>query len=77
MDYSPPGEGQNTRGGNLSFLQGIFPTQRLNQGLLHCRQILYQLSYQEALELFSSFPPIYLSVYLSFYHLSVHFLGKI
>ena len=29
-------------------LQGIFPTQRLNPGLLHCRQILYQLSYQEA-----------------------------
>ena len=27
-------------------LQGIFPTQELNQGLLHCSQILYQLSYQ-------------------------------
>ena len=26
-------------------LQGIFPTQELNQGLLHCRQILYQLSH--------------------------------
>ena len=26
-------------------LQGIFPTQRLNPGLLHCRQILYQLIY--------------------------------
>ena len=26
--------------------EGIFPTQELNQGLLHCRQILYQLSYQ-------------------------------
>ena len=24
----------------------IFPTQELNPGLLHCRQILYQLSYQ-------------------------------
>ena len=32
--------------GSLSFLQGIFPTQELNQGLLHCRRILYQLSYQ-------------------------------
>ena len=30
----------------LSFLQGIFPTQRLNPGLLYCRQILYQLSHQ-------------------------------
>ena len=28
------------------FLQRIFLTQELNQGLLHCRQILYQLSYQ-------------------------------
>ena len=27
-------------------LQGIFPTQELNLDLLHCRQILYQLSYQ-------------------------------
>ena len=32
--------------GSLSLLQQIFPTQGLNQGLLHCRWILYQLSYQ-------------------------------
>ena len=30
----------------LSFLQRIFPTQESNPGLLHCRQIVYQLSYQ-------------------------------
>ena len=30
--------------GSLSLLQGIFPTQVLNPGFLHCRQILYQLS---------------------------------
>ena len=35
----------STGGGSLSLLQGIFPTQEANQGLLHCRQILYQLSY--------------------------------
>ena len=29
-----------------SLLQGIFPTQGLNSGLQHCRQILYHLSYQ-------------------------------
>ena len=29
-----------------SLLQGIFPTQESNWGLLNCRQILYQLSYQ-------------------------------
>ena len=27
-------------------LQGIFPTQGLDLGLLHCRQILYCLSHQ-------------------------------
>ena len=38
--------GQNTGVGSLSLLQGIFLTQGLNQGLLHCRRILDQLSYQ-------------------------------
>ena len=38
--------GQNTGVGGLSLLQGIFPTQGLNPGLLHCRQILYHLSHQ-------------------------------
>ena len=32
--------------GSLSFLQGIFPTQGSNPGLLHCRRILYQLSHK-------------------------------
>ena len=40
---------QNTRVGSLSLLQGIFPTQGSNQDLLHCRRILYQLSYQKPL----------------------------
>ena len=31
--------------GSLSLLQQIFWTQESSQGLLHCRQILYQLSY--------------------------------
>ena len=38
--------GQNTGVVSLSLLQGIFPTQGSNPGLSHCRQILYQLSYQ-------------------------------
>ena len=33
--------------GSLSFLQGNFLTQESNQGLLHCRRILYQLSYYQ------------------------------
>ena len=45
--YSPwTSPGQNTGVGSLSLLQGIFPTQGLNPGLLHCRWILYQLSHQ-------------------------------
>ena len=34
--------GQNTRVDGVSLLQGIFPTQRSNPGLPHCRQILQQ-----------------------------------
>ena len=41
------GKSKNTGVGSLSILQGIIPTQELNRGLLHWRQILYQLSYQE------------------------------
>ena len=45
--YSPWNSlGQNTGVGSLSLLQGIFPTQGSNPGLLHCRQILYQLSHK-------------------------------
>ena len=42
----PPGKPMNTGVGSLSLLQGIFPAQESNTGLVHCRQILYQLSYQ-------------------------------
>ena len=41
--------GQNTGVGSLSLLQGIFPTQGLDPGLLHGRQILYQLSHKKQL----------------------------
>ena len=40
--------GKNTGVGSLSLLQGIFPTQGLNPGLLHCGQILYQLSHKRS-----------------------------
>ena len=46
LPAEPQGKPKNTRMCSLSLLQGIFPTQESNQGLLHCRQILYQLSYQ-------------------------------
>ena len=38
--------GKNTGAGCHSLVQGIFPAQRLNLGLLHYRQILYRLSHQ-------------------------------
>ena len=41
--------GQNTGVGSLSLLQGIFPTQGLNPGLLHSKWIHYQLSHQGCL----------------------------
>ena len=50
--YSPwNSPGQNAGVGSLSLLQGIFPTQGSNPGLLHCRQIIYQLSHKRSLEI--------------------------
>ena len=46
LPAEPQGKPKNTGVGSLSLLQDIFPTRELNLGLLHCRQILYQLSYQ-------------------------------
>ena len=56
MDCSLPGSSVygifpgNSPGVDCHFLlQGIFPTQRSNPGLLHCRQTLYRLSHQGSL----------------------------
>ena len=50
MDYTVPGilQARILELGSLSLLQGIFPTQGSNPGLLHCRWILYQLSHKES-----------------------------
>ena len=40
------GKPKNTGVGSLSLLQRVFLTQEWNRGLLHCRWILYQLSYE-------------------------------
>ena len=45
LPSEPPGKPNNTGVGSLSLLQEIFLTQESNQGLLHCRWILYQMSY--------------------------------
>ena len=51
MNCSPPGSsvhgaspGKNTGVGCRTLIQGIFPTQRSNAVLLHCRHIIYHLS---------------------------------
>ena len=46
LPSEPPGKPKYTGVGSLSLLPEVFPTQESNPGLLHCRQILYQLSYQ-------------------------------
>ena len=46
LPSKPPGKPKNTGVGSLSLLQGMFPAQESNWGLLHCRWIFYQLSYQ-------------------------------
>ena len=56
---SESGKPKNTGMGSLSLLQGTFLTQELNQGLLHCRQILCQLSYQGN--------PLYHILYIMYY----------
>ena len=49
LPAEPQGKHKNTGMGSLSFLQRIFPTQESNRGPLHCKWILYQLSYQGSL----------------------------
>ena len=62
LPVEPQGKPKNTGVGCLSFLQQISPIQELNWSLLHYRQILYQLSYQEIpgdreyYHLFKNFP---------------------
>ena len=66
----PMGYPGNTHVGSHSLLQGIFLTQGSNPGLLHCRQILYQLRHQRnpfmflVLNIPSFFLPHYLSVFI-------------
>ena len=46
LPSEPRGKPMNTGVVSLSLLQGNLPTQELNWSFLHCKQILYQLSYQ-------------------------------
>ena len=53
MNCSPPGSsihrdspGKNTEVGCYALLQGTFPTQESNPGVLHCREIIHCLNHQ-------------------------------
>ena len=46
LPAEPQGKPKNTGLGSLFLVQGIFPIQESNQGLLHQRWIFYQQSYQ-------------------------------
>ena len=69
--YSPwNSPGQNTGVSRLSLLQGIFPTQESNPGLLPCKQIFYQLSYPGYFGVINILKIVILSKVVNVYRLS-------
>ena len=68
--------GKNTGAGSHSILQGIFPTQGSNWGLLNCRQILYHLSHWGS-PLYGIFIFISINHYLHQYCVSCFKFGRI
>ena len=72
LPAEPPGKPQNTEVGSLSPLQQIFPTQELNWGLLYCRQILYQLSYQGSPGAKHTDGPKLSLVFITYYYIELH-----
>ena len=61
LSSESPGKPKNTGVSSLFLLQGIFLTQGSNWGLLHCRWILYQLSYKEVHHIASKWEIYHLS----------------
>ena len=66
--FEPPGKPKNTGVGSRFLLQRVFPTPGSNRGLLHCRWILYQLSYQGSLgaSILSAYTSINVICYMLF-----------
>ena len=62
------GKPKNTGVGSLSLLQQIFLTQELNWNILHCRLILYQLSYREAWHYLSKHCPVVPAPIFLYFH---------
>ena len=61
------GKPKNTKVSSLSFPQGNFPAQEPNRGLLHCKWIISQLSYQPEIYYVSKF--LSLNHHLNILHL--------
>ena len=88
MDCSPPGSsvhadspGKNTGVGCHALLQGIFPNQGSNLGLLYWGQILYHVSHQEApicVQPFTKLTPVYSQwrIFISYFIEKVKPLGR-
>ena len=85
LPSEPQGKPKNTGVGSPLLLQWIFLTQELNQGLLHYRRILYQLSYQRcpAKPWGAASKPqarevkaVYLSTHLLTIHPTIHTLNQ-
>ena len=66
--------GTDTKVGCHFLLQGILPTQGSNPGLLHCRQILYRLSYKGSyLSYIHTYIYTYVCVFICIYvHIYLH-----
>ena len=81
LPAEPQGKPKNTGVGSLSLLQRIFLTQVSNWDLLHCRRILYQLSYQGnpmmALAAMNILLHFYHSILLLFFFLFSYFLHQV
>ena len=76
LPAEPQGKPKNTGVGSLSLFQQIFPTQELNQSLLHFKQILYQLSYQGSPE-YNTSTEITGFVFSNCFRLKAYHLGEI
>ena len=72
LSTEPQGKPRNTGVGSLSLLQQIFLTHRSNRGLLHCRQILYQVDYYFFSSNLGHFQPLFL--WICFLSLSLAYL---
>ena len=66
LPAEPQGKPKNTVVRSLSLLQRIFLIQELNQSLLHCRWIHYQLSYRSLENISCVFPIVFLRFWIIF-----------